>query len=68
MTVIINGSTGITFTDGSTLGTSAMYINNQTVSANVTFASNTSASATGPIALANNVVVTLPAGTRWVIL
>ena len=68
MTVIVNGSTGITFSDGSSLGTSALYINNQTVTANITFTANTSASATGPISLSNNVVVTMPTGTRWVIL
>jgi hypothetical protein len=68
MTVIINGSTGITLPDGSNFTTSLLYINNQTISSNVTLTANTSASATGPISLANNVVVTMPVGTRWVIL
>jgi hypothetical protein len=68
MAVIIDGSNGITYPDNSGQRTSALYINNQTLLSNVTFSSNTSASATGPIFLANNVVVTLPAGTRWVVL
>jgi hypothetical protein len=68
MAVIIDGNNGITYPDGSGQKTSALYINNQTIASNVTFSSNTSASATGPISLANGVVVTMPAGTRWVVL
>jgi hypothetical protein len=68
MAVIIDGSNGVIYPDGSGQKTSALYINNQTIASNVTFSSNTSASATGPIFLANNVVVTLPSGTRWVVL
>lgn len=68
MTMIFDGTTGITFPDGSGQKTTVLYINNQTVSANVTMTANTSASATGPISLANGVTVTLPAGVRWVIL
>lgn len=68
MAVIIDGSNGVTYPDGSGQKTSALYINNQTILSNVTFSSNTSASATGPISLAANVTVTMPAGTRWVVL
>ena len=68
MTIIFDGTNGITYPDGTGQKTTALYINNQTISSNVTFSSNTSASATGPIALAANVVVTMPAGTRWVVL
>ena len=68
MTIIFDGTTGITYPDGSGQKTSAIYVNNQTISSNITFSSNTSASATGPIALANGIVVTMPAGTRWVVL
>ena len=68
MAVIINGSTGITFSDGSTFGTSVLFINNQTITANYTMTANTSASLTGPIYLANNVSLTIPASARAVIL
>lgn len=68
MAVIIDGSNGITYPDGTGQKTTAIYVNNQTISSNITFSSNTSASATGPISLAANVVVTLPTGTRWVVL
>ena len=68
MTVIINGSTGITYPDGSGQATTVLYINQQTISANYTMTANTSGSMTGPISLANNVVFTVPAGARAVIL
>lgn len=68
MTVIINGTTGITLADGSSLGTTVLYVNNQTISANYTMTANTSASITGPVYFASNVSFTLPAGTRVVVL
>lgn len=68
MTVIINGSTGITYPDGSGQATSVLYVNNQTISANYTMTANTSASITGPVYFASNVSFTLPAGTRVVVL
>lgn len=68
MTIIFDGTNGITYPDGTGQKTTALYINNQTISSNITFSSNTSASATGPISLSANVVVTMPAGTRWVVL
>ena len=45
-----------------------IYTNEQTVLSSYTFTANTSGSSTGPISLANGATVTLPAGTRWVIL
>lgn len=68
MAIIFDGTNGITYPDGSSQKTSILYVNNQTVTTNVTLSANTSASATGPISLANGVTVTLPSGTRWVIL
>ena len=68
MTVIINGTTGITLADGSSLGTTVLYVNNQTISATYTMTANTSASITGPVNFASNVSFTLPAGTRVVVL
>jgi hypothetical protein len=43
-------------------------VNNQVGLSNYTFTANTSGSSTGPISLANGVTVTLPTGSRWVIL
>ena len=68
MTVIINGTSGVTFADGTSLSTALLYVNNQTILANYTMTANTSGSMTGPISLANNVVFTVPAGARAVIL
>jgi hypothetical protein len=45
-----------------------IYTNGQTVLSSYSFTANTSGSSTGPIALANGVTVTLPSGSRWVIL
>jgi hypothetical protein len=68
MALILDGTNGIIYPDGTEQNTTALYINNQTISTSITMAANTSASATGPISLANNVTVTLPTGVRWVIL
>ena len=68
MTVIISGTNGITFPDGTGQATTVLYINQQTITANFTMTANTSGSMTGPISLANNVVFTVPASARAVIL
>ena len=43
-----------------------IYINNQIITANFSFTANTSGISAGPVALAN-AVVTMPTGSRWVI-
>jgi len=66
---------GITFAD-STVQTTAAYMgannclfeNNQTITANYTITSGRNASSVGPITLQAGKVVTLPSGSRWVIL
>jgi hypothetical protein len=68
MALIFDGTNGITYPDGTGQKTTALYINNQTISTSITMSANTSASSTGPISLANAVTVTLPSGSRWVIL
>ena len=68
MALIFDGTNGITYPDGTGQKTTALYINNQTISTSITMSANTSASSTGPISLANGVTVTLPAGVRWVVL
>jgi len=44
-----------------------MYENTQTISTSYSITSGSSAMSAGPITLASGVVVTLPAGSRWVI-
>jgi hypothetical protein len=66
MSVTINGSTGITFSDGSSLNTSAIFLNNQTISQPYTVATGTSGSMTGPIYL--SATLTIAPGARAVIL
>jgi hypothetical protein len=79
MTTIVGGSVpNITFSDGTTQNTAtsgggggasangAIYINTQTITANYTFTANTSGLSAGPVSL-SNAVVTMTAGSRWVI-
>ena len=42
--------------------------NDQTLSANYTIASGKSATSTGPLTIANNVVITISSGSKWVVL
>ena len=44
----------------------AIYINTQLITANYTFTANTSGVSAGPVSL-SNAVVTMPTGSRWVI-
>lgn len=45
-----------------------MYVNANTVSANYTVASGTSAVSVGPLTIANGVSVTVATGSKWVVL
>jgi hypothetical protein len=67
--------TGLTFTDGTTQTTAAymganncLFENNQTVTADYTITTNRSANSVGPITIASGKSVTIPSGSRWVIL
>lgn len=61
--------TGTAWSSAPVVGASGtILINNQNAAANYTFSANTSGTSAGPIALANGVTVTLPTGSRWVIL
>ena len=71
----VTPTNGITFTDGSVQTTASymganncLYENKQTVTANYTVTSGRSAMSVGPITLASGKTVTLPIGSRWVIL
>ena len=66
---------GVTFNDGTNQTSAAyckaggtMYENNQTISNNYTITSGRSASSVGPITIASGKAVTIPSGSRWVIL
>ena len=59
---------GSSWTAGSLVATGTITQNNQTASANYTMTANASGVSAGPIALANGVTITLPTGSRWVIL
>jgi hypothetical protein len=66
---------GLTFTDGSSQTTAAymganncLFENKQTVTANYTITSGRNASSVGPITIASGKAVTIPSGSRWVIL
>lgn len=67
--------TGLTFTDGTTQTTAAymganncLFENNQTVTADYTITTNRGANSVGPITIASGKSVTIPSGSRWVIL
>ena len=45
-----------------------LVINNQTVTVNITIPTSYSAMSTGAITVASGVTVTVPSGSRWVVL
>jgi hypothetical protein len=45
-----------------------IYVNSNTISANYTFNSGTNGTSTGPITVNTGITVTIPTGSRWVIL
>lgn len=64
----ITGTIPVT-SNGVALVTGApVYENTQTVSANYTVTSGSSAMSAGPVTLGSGVTVTIPSGSRWVII
>jgi len=59
MAVVINGSSGVTVP--------ILYENIKTISANYTITTNANAASAGPITIATGYTVTIPTGSRWVI-
>lgn len=57
-----------TITGTSFKATQGIYENNQTISNNYTIASGNSAMSTGPMTVASGKTVTIPSGSRWVIM
>lgn len=75
ITGTITPTNGLTFTDGTTQTTAAymganncMFENNMTITADYTITSGRSASSVGPITIDSGKSVTIPSGSRWVIL
>lgn len=50
------------------LSTNGLFVNSQTVSSSYSIPSGYSASSTGPVSVAGGVTVTVPAGSRWVVI
>lgn len=53
---------------GSSIANGAIYENTQTISANYTMTAGRSGSSAGPITIDSGVTVTIPSGSRWVVL
>jgi hypothetical protein len=70
-TVVYNGTNWILAGGGAGSGASAggaIYENTQTISSNYTMTSGKNGESVGPITVASGVSVTVPGGSRWVIL
>jgi hypothetical protein len=62
-----SGNSAIGWASASTVANGAIAQNVQVVTGNYTMTANSSGTSAGPISLANGVTVTLPTGSRWVI-
>ena len=60
---MVGGGSGQTFAPSVPI-----YENTQTVTSSVTITSGSSAMSTGPVTLSSGVTVTIPSGSRWVII
>ena len=60
-------STG-SLTAPQTVASNGLVVNSNTVSSSYSIPSGSSATSTGPMTIANNVTVTVPSGSRWVVL
>ena len=70
-TVVYNGSSWVLAGGGAGSGASAggaVYENTQTISANYTMTSGKNGESVGPITIATGITVTIPSGSRWVVL
>lgn len=66
---IWNGTSWVSDNVGSgAVASGTMYENSQTVLADYTITTNKSSMSAGPITVATGVTVTIPSGSRWVIL
>lgn len=60
---MVGGGTGQSFAPSVPI-----YENTQTISANTTITSGSSAQSTGPLVISSGVTVLVPSGSKWVIL
>lgn len=70
-TVVYNGSNWILVGGGAGSGASAggaVYENTQTIIANYTMTTGKNGESVGPITVASGITVTIPSGSRWVVL
>jgi hypothetical protein len=63
-----NGSGWVNTTSGGNTTSKGLFEHSNTISANYTIATGSNAMSTGPITVASGVTVTVPSGSRWVIL
>lgn len=63
-----NQSTTGTMTANNFINTGAFYENALTVSSNYSIGAGRSAMSTGPITISSGVTVTIPSGSKWVVL
>ena len=61
------GLPGFVGSSGGSGGSGFLVENSQTVSANYTITTGKSAMSAGPITIDTNIIVTVPTGSRWVI-
>ena len=50
------------------LASNGLFVNNMTIGSSYTFPSGYSASSVGPVSISSGVVITVPSGSRWVVL
>jgi len=60
---MVGGGTGQVFAPSTPI-----YENTQSITANTTITSGSSAQSTGPLTISAGVTVTVPAGSKWIIL
>jgi len=63
-----NGTAWVNATAGGNITTKGLYENSQTISSNYTITTGNSAMSAGPITVSSGVTVTVPSGSRWVVL
>ena len=62
------GTIPVITTTGALLNSGPFYVNSQNVTSTYTIPSGSSAMSTGPITISSGVAVTVPGGSKWVVL
>jgi len=66
--IVIDENQSVTIPNFNGGANGCMYENNQTITSDYTITTNKNASSVGPITIASGKAVTIPSGSRWVIL